>query len=78
MGNVRVVIEPTNIPGYANVLQETHYYAFGMRTSQLSSSANNTNDYLFNRKQLQNDFGLNWYDYGARFYDPALGIFYSV
>ena len=30
------------------------------------------NQYLYNGKELNTDFGLGWYDYGARWYDPAL------
>src|SRR5690554_4024924 len=29
--------------------------------------------YKFNGKEFQDELGLNWYDYGARNYDPALG-----
>jgi len=29
--------------------------------------------YLYNGKELNKDFGLDWYDYGARWYDAAVG-----
>jgi RHS repeat-associated protein len=78
LGNVRVVLTPSTTAGYATVLQEDNYFPFGMKMSQLSTSITTTNDYLYNGKQLQTSFGLNWYDYGARFYDPALERFTSV
>jgi RHS repeat-associated protein len=49
-----------------------------MKMDGISSTSTTSNDYLYNGKQLQDDFGLNWYDYGARFYDPALGRWHSV
>ena len=29
--------------------------------------------YQYNGKELHDDFGLGWYAYGARFYDPVIG-----
>lgn len=31
------------------------------------------NQYKYNGKELNEDFGLGWYDYGARWYDASLG-----
>ena len=36
----------------------------------------NQNLYKYNGKEIQTDFDLDWYDYGARFYDPQLGRFH--
>lgn len=76
LGNVRTVIRKGS-DGLAEVVQEKHYYAFGLEMSPLSRGSS-TNKYLYNGKEYQNDLGLGWYDYGARFYDPALGRWHTV
>jgi len=62
-------------PSTAIVCQENHYYSFGLRMADLGSE--HDNPYLYNGKEFQPDLELNWYDYGARMYDPALGRFHT-
>ena len=62
------------------ILQEDHYYPFGLNISALSSTAplSKPNEFKYNGKEFENDFDMGWYDYGARMYNPALGRWNSV
>jgi len=76
LGNTRVSFRAEG--DSAVVTQENHYYPFGMQMyginiTAIESPDENPNKYLYNGKELQSDFSLNWYDYGARMYDPAIG-----
>nr|WP_315424198.1 RHS repeat-associated core domain-containing protein [uncultured Pedobacter sp.] len=70
LGNVRVTFKLSPLPPYGlEVIQRDDYYAFGLRKT--GSPNSNTNKYLYNGKELQEELGA--YDYGARFYDPIVG-----
>ena len=83
LGNTRLTFADLNANGIVDVpgdiLQENHYYPFGMNMNY--SWMNNValdNRYQYNGKELNDDFGLNWNDYGARWYDASIGRFPSV
>ena len=64
--------------GTVAIVKETNYYPFGLTqkgynnlTTSLGSAG--AKKYQYNGKELQDDYGLDLYDYGARFYDAGLG-----
>ena len=80
LGNSRVTFNG-NADGTVtvnNIKQINHYYPFGMNTEGNWNGANGKNKYQYNGKELNDDFGLGWNDYGARFYDAAVGRWNTV
>jgi RHS repeat-associated protein len=55
------------------IVQQTDYDPFGLILNEASRDYAEPNNFLYNGKELQKDFDLNWYDFGMRMYDPALG-----
>jgi len=72
-------IEVSSDPEVNEVLQENHYYPFGMAMDgQWMANPGREDKYQYNGKELHDDFGLGWYAYGARFYDPVIARFTGV
>ena len=70
-GNNRVV---ANYQG--TIEQTTHYYPYGGILSQ--STNQGVQKYKYGGKELDLMHGLDWYDFGARQQDPAVGMFTSM
>jgi RHS repeat-associated protein len=96
LGNSRVMVADKNedgfiqvsesdlggSPGYTEILQENHYYAFGLNMEgpwhTPVAPEDKVNRYQYNGKELNDDIGLGWYSYGAREYDPVIGRFTGI
>ena len=83
LGNGRVYF--TDINGDNNItdsdiLQEQNYYAFGAAFDIGPWYGNSTakSKYQYNGKEMNDDFGLNLSDYGARWYDANLGRWWNI
>ena len=85
LGNNRVTFMGTNLGGAVDIVQTNNYYPFGLLMSQTNGNTSPSyrkNKYLYNNKEIQSDNmtgeATNWYDYGARFYDPQVGRWHSI
>jgi len=68
LGNNRVAFDMVN-----GKVGEDDYYPFGLNVHRELNAGNN---YLYNKKELQNE--LSEYDYGARFYNPVIARWTTV
>ncbi|WP_140487123.1 DUF6443 domain-containing protein [Flavobacterium sp. GSA192] len=86
LGNVRLSYKDSNNDGVvttAEIVEESAYYPFGLKHKVAGEVVNQTSyKYKYNGKELQDDNivgqQLNWYDYHARNYDPALGRWMNI
>ena len=76
------IVEVSQTGGHNELLQQEHYYPFGMGIKGewkfVQPQIGGTNLYQYNGKELNEDFGLNWNDYGARWYDASIGRWNAV
>ncbi|RTY77504.1 RHS repeat-associated core domain-containing protein [Flavobacterium sp. LS1P28] len=76
LGNIRVSYDKS-----LTIQEENNYYPFGLKHAGYGNTISSTNGalkYKYNGKELQDELGLNFYDYGARNYDPAIGRWMNV
>ena len=73
LGNTRAVVSSES--GNQLVSQVKSYYPFGM--AHMGGNLGSGNKYLYNGKELQDEnlggVNLDWYAFGARYYDPQIG-----
>ena len=84
LGNVRLSYKDSNNNGSvtsSEILEENNYYPFGLKHKGYNNNPTSSNialKYKYANKELQDELGLNMYDYGARFYDPATARFNKI
>lgn len=114
LGNIRVSYSLDKIDRVLKILEENHYYPFGLKHTNYNSGNKKYYEedivqtigmeaaapavleafgkkiiqtlpsdgvmykYKYNGFELQDELGLNWYDYKARNYDPALGRWMNI
>ncbi len=74
LGNIRVTVDEDG-----EVVTTDDYYPFGLQMPYRSYNIAATGDiYKYSSKELDVENNLNWYYFGARYYDPEIGRWLSV
>ena len=72
LGNIRKVVNQDG-----TVEEQTNYFPYGGVMNDISTSGG-VQLKKYNGKRLDRIHGLDWYDYGARYYDAALAMFTTM
>jgi RHS repeat-associated protein len=72
LGNVRLSYAK-NTQNALEIIDETHYYPFGLKHQGYVTIQESDNKYKYNGKELQDELGLGMYDMEARNYMPDIG-----
>ena len=78
LGNIRLSFTDSNDDGIIDssdeIVQENNFYPYGLEHKGYNNQINST-EYLFkyNGKELNEELGIGWYDFGARNYNAVLG-----
>jgi len=72
LGNNRLVVDEKG-----TIEQVNHYYPYGGLMGE-SKNLSSSQRYKYNVKEFDRMHGLDWYDYGSRFHDPAIVRWFSV
>lgn len=87
LGNVRLTYTDADgnesINATTEIIEESNYYPFGAKhagyNNVISSNGNaSAQKYKYNGKELQDELGLGWYNYGARNFDSYLGRWMNI
>ena len=87
LGNIRLSYADVNgngtIQPASEILEENNYYPFGLKHKGYNEIVNSNRSeaaekYKYNGKELNEDLGMNVYEYGWRQYDPAIGRFQKI
>ncbi|WP_394748640.1 DUF6443 domain-containing protein [Spongiimicrobium salis] len=87
LGNVRLTYSDSNgngsIDPVTEIISEKNYYPFGLQQKgynhEVTSNANPMAErFAYNGKENNPEFGLEWYDFGARNYEASLGRWMNI
>ncbi|MCI5057875.1 MAG: RHS repeat-associated core domain-containing protein [Flavobacteriales bacterium] len=82
LGNARAYFADLDHNGLINsnteILQKEEYYPFGAEKDDWGTVIGVENYWQYSSKEKIEDFGLDWIDFGARYYIPSIGRWNSV